>query len=217
MITSSLLQAICLTAEGKKACLQYLQPLQANMPKFGIDSPVRQAAFLAQIAHESQDFTRVVENLNYSAQGLANTWPSRFAVDPKAKIKTPNALAKSLHRRPEAIANSVYASRMGNGPESSGDGWAHRGAGLKQLTGKDNHRAFGEAVGIPLEQVPAYLQTPEGAALSACWFWKVNKLGALADRGDFEGLTRKVNGGTIGLKERYAYLKRAVDSWATMA
>lgn len=217
MINASQLQAICQTAAGKSACVQYLDPLNANMAKFGIDSPVRVAAFLAQIAHESQDFTRVVENLNYSSQGLANTWPSRFAVDPKAKVKTPNALAKSLHRRPEAIANSVYANRMGNGPESSGEGWAHRGAGLKQLTGKDNHRAFGEAVGITLEQVPAYLQTPEGAAISACWFWKVNKLGPLADRGDFEELTRKVNGGTIGLKERYAYLDRAVNSMAMLA
>lgn len=217
MITALQLQAICQTAAGKAACVQYVEPLNASMAKFGIDSPVRVAAFLAQIAHESQDFTRVSENLNYSAQGLANTWPSRFAIDPKARPRSPNNLAKTLHRRPEAIANSVYASRMGNGPESSGDGWKHRGRGLKQLTGKNNHLRCSQALGVDFVAKPELLETPLYAVMSACWFWKDNQLGTYADRGDFEGLTRKVNGGVIGLKERFVYLARVVDVMVAQA
>lgn len=213
MISKAQLQAICKTAAGKSACLAYLDALSEHMPRFGIDSPARIAAFLAQIAHESQDFTRVTENLNYSAQGLAGTWPGRY----RGSKGQPNALAHRLHRNPQAIANNVYADRMGNGPESSGDGWRHRGAGLKQLTGKNNQRAFGDAVGVPLADVPAYLQTPEGAAQSACWFWKVNNLGPLADRGAFDELTRKINGGLIGLAERKDYHARAVDAVAVLA
>lgn len=213
MISKAQLQSICKTAAGKTACLAYLDALNKHMQRFGIDSPARIAAFLAQIAHESQDFTRVTENLNYSAQGLAGTWPGRY----RGSNGQPNALAHRLHRNPQAIANNVYADRMGNGPESSGDGWRHRGAGLKQLTGKNNQRAFGDAVGVPLADVPAYLQAPEGAAQSACWFWKVNNLGPLADRGAFDELTRKINGGLIGLAERKDYHARAVDAVAVLA
>lgn len=209
MITLQQLQGICQTSKGRQAVGQYLDALNRHMPAYGITSKASIAAFLAQIAHESQDFTRVVENLNYGAEGLASTWPSRYAVDPKAKVKAPNSLALRLHRKPEAIANNVYANRMGNGPEASGDGWRHRGAGLKQLTGKNNQKAFGESIGMPIENVPAYLQTPDGAARSACWFWQVNKLSYHAERGDFTGLTEAINGGTIGLESRKSYWAEA--------
>lgn len=214
MITLPQLQALCKTAAGRQACAKYLDPLNRHMPAYGINTSARIAAFLAQVAHESQDFTRVVENLNYSAQGLANTWPSRYAIAPKAATKTPNALAHKLHRRPEAIANNVYANRMGNGDEASGDGWKHRGAGLKQLTGKANHTACGKVLGIDLVRHPELLQEPEWAVASACWFWQANGLSALADRGDFRGMTIKINGGTIGLPERVAYHEVAKKAFA---
>jgi putative chitinase len=209
MITLQILQAICKTAAGRAAVAQYLEPLNRHMPRYGIDSPARVAMFLAQIAHESQDFTRVSENLNYSAQGLANTWPGRYAA---VGSRTPNALAMRLQRNPEAIANNVYSNRMGNGDEASGDGWRYRGKGLKQLTGKHNHRACGEAIGVDLIKRPELLLGPEYAVESACWFWEANNLGPLADRGDLGAVTRKINGGLIGLDDRRIYLLRAVDA-----
>lgn len=205
MITAEQLQAICMTAGGRAACLAYLDHLNRLMPAYGIDTPARVAAFLAQVAHESADFTRVTENLNYSAAGLAATWPNRY----RGPNGQPNAIAQRLRRDPEAIANHCYASRMGNGDEASGEGWRYRGRGLKQLTGKDNYRACGLAVGVDLLARPELLETPAYAVEAACWFWRKYGLSAYADRGDFEGLTRRVNGGLHGLVERQAYLARA--------
>jgi len=182
--------------------------------EFGIDTPQRIAGFLSQCAHESAGFERLQENLNYSADGMAGIWPKRFAVlgpDKKPVKKDgknqPNKFALALHRKPEMIANVVYSSRMGNGPTESGEGWLYRGRGLKQLTGKDNHRACSAGLGVDLVSNPDMLLEPVYAARSAAWFWATNKCNVFADAGDIEGLTKKINGGLIGIdyrKKRYA-------------
>lgn len=178
--------------------------LNAILPKYGIDTPLRIAAFLAQCGHESDGFSDLTENLNYSADALAATWPNRYAVDPKAKKKVPNELAKRLHRQPEAIANNCYANRLGNGNEATGDGWAHRGRGAIQCTGKGNYINFARATGKPYAGIAAYLETPEGAIESACWYWKNNNLNTQADAGRNDILTRLINGGYNGLVDRNA-------------
>jgi putative chitinase len=124
-------------------------------------------------------------------------------LDEKGK-KVPNAFAKALHRKPEAIANAVYSNRMGNGTIESGEGWAHRGMGLKQLTGKDNHKRCGDYLGVDLVAHPELLLEPEYAARSAGWFWKTNKLNSFADASDIKGMTQVINGGLIGLPQRQA-------------
>jgi putative chitinase len=169
-------------------------------PRFSLTTSTRQSAFLAQTAHESAGFTRLTENLNYSATGLAATWPARF----RGADGQPNALARGLHRQPEAIANVVYANRMGNGPEASGDGWRYRGRGLLQITGRAQYQRCGAALGLPLVEQPDLLAQPGPAVLSAAWFWQVNGLNELADAGDFEAITRRINGGLNGLAERRA-------------
>lgn len=184
---------------------RFLVPLQDAMAAFEINTPVRIAAFLAQVGHESGHLRRLVENLNYSAEGLAATWPSRFR-GPDGK---PNARARQLHRQPEAIANAVYSNRMGNGDEASGDGWRYRGRGLIQLTGRSNYRACAAGIGLPVEDFPEFLENPEGAALSAAWFWSEHGLNRLADLGQFERITRKINGGTHGLSDRLALYNAA--------
>lgn len=176
--------------------------LNAILPKYDITTPLRIAAFLAQCGHESEGFTALKENLNYSAEALAATWPNRYAVNPKAKTKVPNDLAKRLHRQPEAIANNVYANRLGNGNEASGDGWAHRGRGAIQCTGKGNYINFARSAGKPYAEIAAYLETPAGAIESACWYWSNNKLNAQADNGRNDLLTRLINGGYNGLADR---------------
>ncbi len=191
--------------------------LAAILPKYAIDSPLRLAAFLAEVGHESNGFTSLVENLNYSAQALAVTWPNRYAVDPKAKTKTPNALAIKLNRNPEAIANNVYANRLGNGNEASGDGWAHRGRGGLQCTGRGNYINFATAIGKPYAEITAYLETPEGAVESACWFWSTNKLNPLADAEKIVQITRIINGGYNGLAGRQARYDQARALLATTA
>ena len=188
---------------------RWLPHVKAAFDRFGINTPMQVAAWIAQCAHESAGFKTLTENLNYSADTMAVVWPSRFAVlgpDKKpVKVKgknQPNKFALALHRQPEAIANTVYANRMANGNIESGDGWRYRGRGLKQLTGKDNYTRCGQGLGLDLVANPDLLLTPEGASLSAAWFWSVNKCGPIADSGDFVALTKKINGGTIGLEDR---------------
>ncbi|MDD5107582.1 MAG: glycoside hydrolase family 19 protein [Desulfuromonadaceae bacterium] len=178
--------------------------LNAILPKYGIDTPLRIAAFLAQCGHESEGFTALHENLNYSAEALAATWPNRYAVDPKAKAKQPNELAKKLARNPEAIANNCYANRLGNGNEASGDGWAHRGRGAIQCTGRANYINFARSAGKPYAEIAAYLETPEGGVESACWYWKNNNLNVQADNGRNDIMTKLINGGFNGLADRNA-------------
>lgn len=213
-----------LKAAGIKPDLaeRWLPHVQNALARFGIESERQVSAWLAQTAHESGGYTLLSENLNYSADGMAAIWPNRFAVlgpDKKA-VKTkegknqPNKFALALHRKPEMIANVVYSSRMGNGPIESGDGWRYRGRGLKQLTGKDNYTRCGQGLELDLVDKPDLLLEPQGAALSAAWFWSVNKCGALADADDFVGLTKKINGGTIGLADRERRYKAVLASLA---
>jgi putative chitinase len=200
-----------LTAAGvsKELAERWLPHVQAAFDRFSINTERQVAAWIAQCAHESAGFKMLTENLNYSADTMAVVWPSRFAVlgpDKKpVKVKgknQPNKFALALHRQPEMIANTVYANRMANGNIESGEGWKYRGRGLKQLTGKDNYTRCGQGLGMDLVGNPDLLLTPEGASMSAAWFWSVNKCGPIADSGDFVALTKKINGGTIGLEDR---------------
>lgn len=200
-----------LTAAGvsKELAERWLPHVQAAFERFDINTERQVAAWIAQCAHESAGFKALTENLNYSADTMAAVWPGRFAVmgpDKKpVKVKgknTPNKFALALHRQPELIANTVYANRMANGNIESGEGWKFRGRGLKQLTGKDNYTRCGQALGMDLVANPDLLLTPGGASLSAAWFWTTNKCGPIADSGDFVALTKKINGGTIGLEDR---------------
>jgi putative chitinase len=173
-----------------------LQPL---LSQYNIDTPQRIAGFLSQVDIESAHFTALSENLNYSAHGLLTTFGSHFT----------EMEADSYAHKPEAIANRVYGGRMGNGAESSGDGWKYRGRGLIQLTGLTNYNAFALACGKTTDETVAYLETKEGAAHAACWFWANNNLNQFADIGDNIGMCKRINGGTNGLTERH----RAYDKF----
>ncbi|MEZ1745697.1 MULTISPECIES: glycoside hydrolase family 19 protein [Pseudomonas] len=185
----------------------FIPGLNSAMRRYQIHSVARMAAFLAQVGHESAQLTRLVENLNYDATGLARVWPKRYARDDGK----PNALAMNLARHPQAIANNTYADRNGNGNEASGDGWTYRGRGLLQVTGRANYRSTGSGIGQPLEDVPDLLARPEFAALSAAWWWAGHGLNELADAGRFEDITRRINGGLNGLEERVKFWRRAQE------
>jgi putative chitinase len=200
---------------------KWLDAVAAACQEFNIDTPQRIAGFLSQCAHESGGFERLQENLNYSADGMAGIWPKRFAVlgpDGKPVKKDgknqPNKFALALHRKPEMIANVVYSSRMGNGPIESGEGWKYRGRGLKQLTGKTNHSHCSKGLGVDLVDNPDLLLEPVHAARSAAWFWSTNKCNSFADSGDIEGLTKKINGGLIGIDDRKKRYASAVRSFS---
>ena len=190
---------------------KWIDAVIATCQEFDINTPQRIAGFLAQTSHESGGYTMLSENLNYRAATLAACWPNRFAVmgpDKKPKKENgklvPTAVANSIAGKPELIANLVYSSRMGNGPAESGEGWKFRGRGLKQLTGKDNYTRCGAALGVDLVSNPDLLLEPLYAARSAGWFWKANNLSAFADVGDIRGMTKKINGGYIGVEQRQA-------------
>ncbi len=176
---------------------------RATLAVFGINTPLRLAAFLAQTDHESQGFTRTAENLNYSAKALTATWPKRF----------PPAVAAQYAKQPERIANRAYADRLGNGNEASGDGWTYRGHGYIQITGKDGHSDFAKYKGMTLAEVIIYLQTETGAMESAAWWWYSRNLNALADAGDTKGITRVINGGYNGLDDRMALYAKYKDDF----
>ncbi len=174
------------------------------LPDYEINTPQRIAAFIAQCAHESGGFTALKENLNYRAPTLRKIFPKYFPDD---------AIANDYASRPnkqEAIANRVYANRMGNGDEASGDGFRYCGRGLIQLTGKINYQNFADSLEMRVEDVPEYLATFEGAAQSACWFWESNNLNKWADTGDIKELTRRINGGYIGLEDRIKHYEHAL-------
>lgn len=199
---------------------RWLPHVQSAMARFGIESEKQVAAWLAQTAHESGGYTMLKENLNYRAATLAACWPTRFAeLGPDKKPKRnekgaliPTKVAESIAGKPELIAPLVYSNRMGNGPAESGDAFRYIGRGLKQLTGKDNYTRCGAALGLDIVANPDLLLEPEGAALSAAWFWSVNKCGPLADADDFVGLTRRINGGVIGLPDREKRYKSVLAS-----
>ena len=172
--------------------------LNTAMNRYQIVGAKRIAAFIAQVGHESSQLTRLVENLNYSADALRKTWPSRFSVE----------LAADVARKPEQIANIAYGNRMGN--TAPGDGWRYRGRGLTQITGKNNYRACGEALGLDLIAHPELLEKPQHACMSAAWFWATNGLNTLADAGTFEAITQGVNGGQNGAADRQTLYAKAL-------
>ena len=175
--------------------------LEQALPDYEINTPPRVAAFLAQCAHESGEFVFLQENLNYKAESLMRVWPRYF---PNIEV------ARQYAHKPEMIANRAYANRMGNGPEETGDGWAHCGRGLIQLTGRSNYQAFADSIETPIQDIPHYLATFEGAVQSACWFWENNNLNRWADQGDMLTLTKKINGGTLGLDDRVKHFNHVL-------
>jgi putative chitinase len=179
----------------------WAQALLAVMPRWDITSPSREAAFIAQFAVETNEFTRVEENLSYSVSAMMRVWPSRF---PTVESAAP------YEHKPEKLANHVYADRMGNGPESTGDGWMYRGRG-PQLTGRAQYRAAGVALGLPLESEPERVCRPSVGAEVAGWFWYSRTCNDLADKGEFEAITRKINGGLTGQDQRVAYFFKAKE------
>lgn len=200
---------------GNNNISDWAAALNEVLPKYGITTPERVAAFVAQTAHESGNYRRLVENLNYSAVGLAKTWPSRFALrDMRGNILKPyrpNDVAKRIERKPQEIANITYANRMGNGDEKSGDGWEYRGRGLIQLTGKDNYTRFANYVGMKLADATEYAGSFKGAIETACWFWKINNLNVHADKKAMVSLTKAINGGTHGIDDRIARFNAAIN------
>jgi len=183
---------------------QWHHALSILLPDYEINTPKRVAAFVAQCAHESGGFMVLKENLNYKAASLRKLFSKYFPTDELAQqyASKPNKQA--------AIANRIYASRMGNGDEASGDGYKYCGRGLIQLTGKSNYVAFADSLEISPEEASEYLSTFEGAAQSACWFWETNNLNQWADKGDIVTLTKRINGGTIGLEDRIKHYEHAL-------
>lgn len=181
---------------------EWYEALSQLLPDYDINTPQRIAAFIAQCSHESAGFKFLKENLNYRAESLMRVWPRYF---PTIEI------ARQYAHKQEKIANRAYANRMGNGNEASGDGWRFCGRGLIQLTGRNNYEAFAESIETPVEEIPEYLATFEGAAQSACWFWDTNELNKWADKGDMVTLTKKINGGTLGLEDRIKHYKHALE------
>lgn len=189
---------------GNQYVDHWLDALNEILPEYEINTPQRVAAFVAQCAHESGGFKVLKENLNYKAASLRKIFPKYFPDDAIA-----NQYA-SLPNKQEAIANRVYANRMGNGDEASGDGFRYCGRGLIQLTGKENYSWFAASLEMDPEDVPEYLGTFEGAVQSACWFWESNNLNQWADKGDILTLTKRINGGTIGLEDRIKHYNHAL-------
>ena len=183
---------------------QWHNALAQLLPEYEINTPQRIAAFIAQCSHESGGFMFLKENLNYRAPTLRKLFAKYFPTDELA-----NEYANKPNKQ-EAIANRIYANRMGNGDEASGDGFRYCGRGLIQLTGKENYSWFAASLGIPVEEASEYLQTFEGAAQSACWFWETNNLNKEADAGDIKTMTRKINGGYIGLEDREKHYAHAL-------
>jgi len=202
-VTIDLLTKICPKTKST-VLLKYVEPLNLIGEHFGLfENPKRMAAFLAQVAHESGAFNFTKEGLNYSAAALVKIFKKYFPTAESTQDYANNA---------EKIANKVYANRMGNGPEESGDGYKFCGRGLIQLTGRANYTRLAKAINKTLDETVEYLETPAGAVTSAGWFWDVNKLNVYADKEDFIGLTKRINGGIIGLIERQAHYEVALDA-----
>ena len=176
----------------------FVPVLNTAMSRYQIVGLKRVAAFIAQVGHESGQLTRLVENLNYSADALRKTWPSRFNAE----------LASTAARKPEQIANIAYGNRMGN--TAAGDGWKYRGRGLIQITGKKNYGTCGEALGLDLIAQPELLEKPQHACISAAWFWATSGLNTLADLGAFDTITQRINGGQNGAADRQAQYAKAL-------
>lgn len=187
-----------------KSYADWVDPINTELPKYNITTPQRIAAFLSQCAHESSDFTHLHENLNYGAQGLLMTFPKHFN----------SANVSAYARQPMKIANCVYANRMGNGDENSGDGFKYRGRGILQITGKANYHVCSESLfnDERLVETPDIVETDfDVALLSALWYWNTHLLNNYADAGDILNMTKKINGGTIGLDDRTARYSAALS------
>jgi putative chitinase len=196
------------TLEKFKACIgnnpyadHWYEAVCEILPDYDIDTVPRVAAFLAQTAHESGGYRAIKENLNYRAATLRKVFPKYFPDD---------ATANMYAGHPEAIANRVYGGRMGNGPESTGDGYKYCGRGLIQLTGKDNYSRYAQSLQISEEEASEHLTTFEGCVQSAAWFWEANNLNQYADNGDILTMTKRINGGTIGLEDRKKHYEHAL-------
>jgi len=194
MITADQLKALHIDPE-------WLEPLIEVFHRYQINTPLRMAAFIGQCAHESGNFKVLQENLNYSAEGLCRVWPSRF---PTLESAMPYA------RNPDKIADKVYGGRMGNGTEETGEGGLYKGRGLIQLTGKDNYRMASDALGEDLVSSPDLVCGPKYAALTAGWFWNKRGLNVEADKKDYTAMTKKINGGVIGLDDRIKHINEAL-------
>lgn len=180
---------------------EWVDALNATFQRFDMSTPLRQAAFIGQCSHECGNFKVLRENLNYKAEALCRLWPKRF----------PNLeFARQYERNPKKIANMVYANRMGNRDEASGDGARFAGKGCIQLTGHANYYHAGQALGVDFVMEPELVATPQYAALTAGWFWNTHKLNQYADSQDYVGMTKKINGGTIGLEDRIKHINQAL-------
>lgn len=201
MITAEQLEKLHIAEE-------WLEPLNEAMQRYEINTPLRMAAFIGQCAHESGNFKTLQENLNYSAEGLCRVWPSRF---PSLEAAQP------YHRNPDKIANKVYGGRMGNGTEETEEGSLYKGRGLIQLTGKDNYTLCGDALGMDFIHSPDLVLAPKYAALSAAWYWNKRDLNKEADAEDYTSMTKKINGGSIGLADRIRHIEHALEVLACVA
>jgi putative chitinase len=179
----------------------WFEALCEILPDYDINTVPRVAAFLAQTAHESGGYRAIKENLNYRAVTLRKIFPKYFPTD---------ELANQYAGKPEMIANKVYGGRMGNGAEETGDGFRYCGRGLIQLTGKDNYTRYAESTEQTVEEASEHLTTFEGCVQSAAWFWEANNLNQWADKGDILTLTKRINGGTIGLEDRQKHYTHAL-------
>ena len=169
--------------------------------KWGIDTPTKQAAFIGQCGHECANFTKLEEGLSYAADRLVKVWPKRF---PTLESAIPYG------RNPKALANKVYANRMGNRDEASGDGYRFRGSGWLQLTGHDNFYHAGKACGVDFVMNPDLVRTPQYAAMTAGWFWATHKCNEVAESKDWRKLTKIINGGDLGLDDRIFHTQHAL-------
>jgi len=194
MLNSDQLQRLGISAS-------WVDPINATFQKFGIDNTRKQAAFIGQCSHESNYFKTLEENLSYKAATLERLFGHKFK---------PEEIPQYANQ-PQRIANRIYANRMGNRDEASGDGWLYHGRGVIQLTGHDNYWHFGQSVGMDFVRDPNPVAQPFYAAMSGGWFWATHGCNPLAEAEDWEGLTKRINGGTIGLNERIALTKQALD------
>jgi putative chitinase len=189
--------------KGNSEAEEWYDAMCHVLPQYNITTEARVAAFIAQCGHESNNFKVLSENLNYSADALDKIFPKYF--------KNAGRHAQDYHREPEEIANVIYANRMDNGDTDSGDGWTFRGGGILQLTGRANYTAFGNTYDMSAEEATEYVREKNGALASACWYWETNKLNRYADTYDMKTLTKRINGGYIGLEDRVSHYEHAME------
>jgi putative chitinase len=211
MLTAEQLKKICPSLKDDRA-MSLSGLINTICPKYQIDTPIRLQAFLAQVAHESGEFTIKTENMNYTTpQRIVDIWPSRFNLTGKGKLN-----ANDYIRNPEKLANQVYAGRMGNGAPETGDGFRYRGGGYLQLTGKESYQRYADYIKKRIEETAELVRSTDEYALdSACWEYVIDKrLNDEADKKDFITITKRINGGTIGLTDRLNYYKTAQQTIA---